>query len=526
MPQRATRDKPAHSAPAHPAPAQRVKRTVFVGSAAIILAIAAWAFVDTGSAADALGAATGWIGQWFGWFYILMATVVVIFVLVVAFSRYGHLRLGPSDSRPEFSTFAWGSMLFAAGIGTDIIFFSVAEPIAQYMAPPRVAAQSLEAAEQAPVWTIFHYGLTGWGMYALMGMILGYFSYRHGRRLAVRSALEPVFGPRVYGVLGDVVDIAAILGTVFGVATTLGIGVVQINVGLEIIFGVGKGLPAQVALIVVAVVMAGISAVSGVARGIKILSQLNVFLAILTVVWVLVGGRTSFLLNAIVMNVGDVLAMFPGMTLDTMAFSDADAWKAAWTLFFWAWWVAWASFVGMFLARISRGRTLRQFIIGCLTVPFLYVAVWISIFGNAALDRVIHDDDLAFAHATLEVPEFGFYSLLEGMPAARVVMMIATVVAFLFYVTSADSGSLVMANLSSDLPTPRTDARPWLRIFWAATTGVLTIGMLVVGGIPALQSATVIMGLPFAIVMVVAMMGFYRTIHDDVDRAGQPSQES
>ncbi|MCI7690716.1 MAG: choline BCCT transporter BetT [Trueperella pyogenes] len=496
----------------------QMKKVVFFGSAAAILAIALWAFVGAESAAGVLGAATSWIGRWFGWFYILMATVIVVFVLYVAISRYGHLRLGPANSRPEFSTFAWASMLFAAGIGTDIMFFAVAEPISQYMAPPQVAARSIEAAEQATVWTIFHYGLTGWGMYALMGMILGYFSYRHGKRLAVRSALEPVFGKRVHGPLGDVVDIAAVLGTVFGVATTLGIGVVQISVGLELIFGIKQGLPAQVGLIVAAVVLAAVSAVSGVARGIRILSQLNVLLAILTAAWVLIGGRTHVLLNAIVMNVGDLLAMFPGMTLDTMAFSDAEEWKGWWTLFFWAWWVAWASFVGMFLARISRGRTLRQFIVGCMTVPFLYVVMWISIFGNAALDRVIHGDDLAFAERTLEAPELGLYSLLQDMPGSGVLMLIATFVAFLFYVTSADSGALVMANLSSNLPTPRTDARPWLRIFWAAVTGVLTVAMLVVGGIPALQSATVIMGLPFAVVMVAAMIGFYRTIYRDVRR--------
>ncbi|WP_246462335.1 choline BCCT transporter BetT [Trueperella pecoris] len=496
----------------------KLKAAVFFGSAVSIIAITLWTIFGAESAASVLSAATARIGQWFGWFYILLATVIVFFVLYIAMSRYGHLRLGPANSRPEFSTFAWASMLFAAGIGTDIMFFSVAEPVSQYMAPPQVAPQSIEAAEQATVWTIFHYGLTGWAMYAFMGMILGYFAYRHGSRLAVRSALEPIFGRRVNGVLGELVDVAAILGTVFGVATTLGIGVVQINVGLELIFGIKQGLPAQVALIVLAVSLATVSAVSGVAKGIRILSQLNVILAIITALWVLIGGRTSFLLNAIVMNVGDLLAMFPGMTLDTMAFSSAEDWKGWWTLFFWAWWVAWASFVGMFLARISRGRTLRQFIVGCMTVPFLYVVMWISIFGNAALDRIIHDGDLAFAEQTVKVPEFGFYSLLQDMPGSGVLMLIATFVAFLFYVTSADSGALVMANLSSDLPTPRTDAKPWLRMFWAAVTGVLTIGMLIVGGIPALQSATVIMGLPFAFVMVFAMVGFYKTVYRDVRR--------
>lgn len=496
----------------------KLKNIVFFGSAISIVAIALWTIIGTESAESVLGTMTVWIGKWFGWFYIGLATVIFIFVLFIGFSRYGKVRLGPANSRPEYSNFAWASMLFAAGIGTDIMFFSVAEPVTQYMYPPVGEGQTIEAAREATVWTIFHYGLTGWGMYALMGMALGYFAYRHKHRLAVRSALYPVFGKRVNGVLGDVVDSAAILGTVFGVATTLGIGVVQINVGLDILFGVQQGLPAQIALIVLAIVMASVSATTGVSKGIRVLSQLNVALAVSLAGWVLVTGKTDFLLNALIMNIGDTLSGFPGMTADTMAFSGVSEWMNGWTLFFWAWWIAWASFVGMFLARISRGRTLRQFVVGTLTIPFMYVVMWISIFGNAALNRVIENNDIEWAELTVEVPELGFYSLIQDYPLGTVLVAVATFVALLFYVTSADSGALVMANLSTELPTPRTDAPAHLRIFWATVTGVLTIGVLMVGGIPALQQATVVMGLPFAFVMVLVMFGLYTALRIDAKR--------
>lgn len=488
---------------------------VFAGSAISIIAIALWAVISPATAGSVLTVAVDWIATWFGPFYILMATVMVVFVVALAISRFGKVKLGPPNAKPEFSTFAWASMLFAAGIGTDIMFFAVAEPVAQYMNPPIGEAQTIEAARQATVWTLFHYGITGWAMYALMGIALGYFAYRRGLPLAVRSALSPIFKDRLNGPLGHVVDGAAVLGTIFGIATTLGIGVVQLNVGLEILFGIGQGLPAQIALVVLAVLVATISATSGINKGIRFLSQLNVVLAVALSGWVLVTGRTDFLLNAIIMNVGDFVTRFPAMSLETFAYSDASAWKAAWTLFFWAWWVAWASFVGMFLARISRGRTIRQFVAGTMTIPFLYVLMWISIFGNAALDYIRTGGNLEYAQKTVEIPEYGFYTLLQEYPLPMLLVAVATFVGLLFFVTSADSGALVMANLSSFLPSVQDDATGWLRVFWAAVTGVLTIGMLLVGGIPALQNATIVMGLPFSVVMVLVMFGLMKALRED-----------
>ena len=501
------RPAPTVEAPTRP----QVRMPVFVASFAGTIAMATWALVSPSTAETVLGNVTGWVTTWFGWFYILLATAVLVFVIGLGISRYGHVRLGPDHSRPEFSTFAWASMLFAAGIGTDVMFYSVVEPATQYMAPPTGEPETVLAAREATVWTLFHYGISGWGMYALMGLALGYFCYRRGLPLAVRSALAPVLGKRIGGPLGHTVDTAAVLGTIFGVATSLGIGVVFLNVGLNVLFGVEVGTGAQVGLAVLAVVMAAVSATTGVDKGIRFLSQLNVVLALGLAAWVLVTGNTALLLNSVVTNVGDFVTTFADKTMETFPWVDNAEWMGYWTLFFWAWWVAWASFVGLFLARISRGRTIRQFVAGTLVIPFLYIVMWVSIFGNAAIER-IRNGDASFAESAQDFTGLGFYQLLESYPAAQVVIALAFFVGLLFYVTSADSGALVMANLTSRLGSISEDAAPWLRIVWAAATGLLTIAMLLVGGIVALQYATIIFGLPFAVVLVLVMVGLLRAL--------------
>lgn len=489
----------------------KVNWPVFLISGAGIIAIALWAILGPTSAADTLGAVVGTISKNLGWFYILTATVAVAFMLWIALGRGGRIKLGPDHAKPQFKLFSWASMLFAAGIGVDLLFFSVAEPVTQFYQPPSGDAETVEAARRAVVFTLFHYGVTGWALYALMGMAFGYFAYRFNMPLAIRSALYPILGKRIHGAAGDAVDIAAMLGTVFGVATSLGIGVVQLNYGLKVLFGLEEGLRAQIALVAVAVAVATISAVSGVDKGIKRLSEFNVLLAIGLMVYILITGRTSFLFDALIMNIGEYVSSFPSMTMDTYAFSDAQEWLNSWTLFFWAWWIAWAPFVGLFLARISRGRTLRQFVVGTLTIPFIFVLLWVSVFGNSALDIVLHGDE-EFGHTAVELPERAFYLLLEQYPAATAVMAIASLIGLLLYITSADSAALVMSNFTSKITDTHSDGRAWSRIFWAVVVGVLTIAMLFVGGIPTLQSATIVMGLPFAIVIYLVMYSLFTSI--------------
>lgn len=487
---------------------------VLIGSSVLIVGIAVWAIILPDQAGGVIGSAVGWVATNLGWYYILTATLVLGFVVYLALSKMGKVKLGPDHSKPQFRLFTWMSMLFAAGIGIDLLFFSVAEPVAQYYQPPTGASENIEAARQAIVWTLFHYGPVGWAMYALMGGAFAYFAYRRNLPLSIRSLLTPLFGNRLRGWAGHTVDIAAVLGTVFGIATSLGIGVVQLNYGLFLLFGIPQGVAAQVGLIVLAVVMATISTVSGVEKGIRRLSELNVVLAILLLFFLAVTGNTRRLLDGIVMNVGDFVATFPDLIMNTFAWVQPDDWMSAWTLFFWAWWIAWAPFVGLFLARISRGRTLRQFITGVLVVPFVFIAVFISVLGNSALELILAGD-AAFGETALASPEQGFYNLLAAYPAAPLVIALATLTGLLFYVTSADSGALVLANFTSIIEDPREDGSSRMRVFWAIVTGLLTMSMLLIGGISTLQNATLIVGVPFSIVLYLVMISMFRALRTE-----------
>jgi choline/glycine/proline betaine transport protein len=493
---------------------RKYKPVVLFGSAAFILALSVWALSTPEGASTAIGTLVGWVAAGFGWYYFLVATLFLVFVVYMAASRYGSIKLGPQHSTPDFSLFGWGSMFFAAGIGIDLIFFSVAGPMAHYLFPPTGEAETVEAARQAIVWTLFHYGITGWAMYALMGMVLAYFAFRQGLPLAVRSALYPIIGRRIHGRIGDAVDLAAVVGAVFGIAVSLGIGVLQLNFGLRFFFGLPEAMSVQIGLILIAVVVATVSAVSGVDKGIQRLSQLNVILAVALMAYVTIVADPLFILNSLIMNIGDYLARFAGMTLNTFAYEQPTEWLNDWTLFFWAWWIAWAPFVGMFLARISRGRTIRQFVAATLIVPFTFTLLFLSVFGNAAL-RSVREGDAEFGEIAANVPEQGFFLLLTQFPGVTLTAGVTIVVGLLLFVTSADSGALVLANLSSELPTPLTDAAPWMRILWAAVIGLLTLAMLVVGGLDALQQATIIMGLPFSFVMLAIMWGLYKAVRSE-----------
>ncbi len=503
----------------------RINPVVFFTSAGLILTFSLVTILYSDLAASWIQTAVNWVSTTFGWYYMLAATLYIVFVVYMACSRYGAIKLGPEQSKPEFSLLSWSAMLFAAGIGIDLMFFSVAEPVTQYMQPPEGAGQTMEAARQAMVWTLFHYGLTGWSMYALMGIALGYFSYRYNLPLTIRSALYPIFGKRINGPIGHTVDIAAVIGTIFGIATTLGIGVVQLNYGLKVLFDVPEGLTAQMALIVLSVIIATISVTSGVDKGIRILSELNVALALGLILFVLFMGKTDFLLNALVLNVGDYVNRFMGMTLNTFAFDRPTQWMNSWTLFFWAWWVAWSPFVGLFLARISRGRTIREFVLGTLIIPFTFTLLWLSVFGNAALYEIVHGN-ADFAQEVMAHAERGFYSLLAQYPAFKLSASVATITGMLFYVTSADSGSLVLGNFTSKLKDINSDAPNWLRIFWSIAIGVLTMGMLMTNGISALQNTTVIMGLPFSFVIFFIMAGLYKSLKVEDHRRASASRET
>ncbi|AXH97053.1 choline BCCT transporter BetT [Ornithinimicrobium avium] len=495
---------------------------VFGVSCAVILGFSAWAMLAPDQARGTMHRTVTWIAVNLGWFYVLTVTLVILFVLWVAFSREGSVRLGPDHSRPQYNLFTWVAMLFAAGVGIDMLFYSVTGPVTQYMVPVSAEPQSVEATRDAVVWTMFHYGITGWSMYALLGMAMGYFAYRWGMPLSIRAALYPLLGKRVRGLTGDLIDIFALIGTVFGVATSMGIGVVLLNVGFAWLFGLQEGLALQVALVVVAVVMTVAATTSGVDKGIRLVSELNLWCAGAMMLYILVTGETAFLLNAMVANIGRFIGTLPQRTMETFAYAPGGAeWMGGWTLFFWAFWLAWGPFVGLFLARISRGRTLREFVIAAITAPVLCDFIIVSIFGNSALFEVLHGNT-AFAELAMTEPEQGWYALLEGFPGAAFLIGLATLSGLLFYLTSANSGAMVMSNFSSSIPKPAQDGAKWLRIFWAVVTAVLTIAMLVAGGVTTMEYATLIFALPVTVVAYLVMASFSKVLRmERAEREGQ-----
>ncbi|EPF75216.1 choline transporter [Acinetobacter indicus] len=489
-----------------------LNKVVFFLSATLILLFSLVTILFNDQANQLITQILNWVSRTFSWYYLLAATLYLVFVLFIALSRYGDIKLGPKHSKPEFSLLSWSAMLFSAGIGIDLMFFSVAEPLSHYMNPPVGEGQTFEAARQSMVWTLFHYGLTGWSMYALVGMALGYFSYRYNLPLTIRSALYPIFGKRVNGWIGHSVDTAAVLGTIFGIATTCGIGVVQLNYGLHVLFDVPENLLIQSALIAVAVIITAISVASGVNKGLRILSEVNIYVSIGLLLFILVMGNTEFLLAALIQNFGDYISQFPQLSLTSFPFQQPKEWMNSWTLFFWAWWIAWSPFVGLFLARISRGRTIREFVAGTLIIPLLFTLTWLSIFGNSALHSVIFDGNTQLATTVLANPAHGFYDLLAQYPWFPFLAGVATITGLLFYVTSADSGALVLGNFTTKFSNIEHDSPRWLSVFWALAIGLLTLAMLMANGVTALQNTTIIMGLPFSFVIFFVMAGLYKSL--------------
>lgn len=378
------------------------------------------------------------------------------------------------------------------------------------------------------MWTMFHYGVARWSMYSLIGMALGYFAYRWGMPLSIRAALYPLLGKRVRGATGDVIDIFALVGTVFGVATSMGIGVVLLSVGFSTLFGIPDGLGLQIALIIVAVVLTIAACTSGVDKGIRIISELNIWSAAAMLVYILIFGQTAFLMNGIVQNIGRFIFTLPERTLQTMGYNpDGAEWMGSWTLFFWAFWLAWGPFVGLFLARISRGRTLREFVLAAITAPVLCDFFIVTIFGNSALHEVMVNGNEEFARLAMDSPEQGWYALLQMFPGATFLIGLATLSGLLFYLTSANSGAMVMSNYSSTIPDPADDGPKWLRIFWAVLTAILTIAMLVAGGVTTMEYATLIFALPVTIVAYLVMASFTKALRmEKADREGRELRRS
>ena len=487
-------------------PRAELNPVVFFGSAALILLLVIFSASVPKTAGLMFASLQSWIVNTFGWFYLLSVATFLLFSAALAISSYGAIRLGPDHSRPDYSNISWFAMLFSAGMGIGLLFFGVAEPIMHYTAPPKGAGGTVAAAREAMSLTFFHWGLHAWSIYAVIGMALAYFSFRHQLPLTIRSALYPLIGERIHGPIGHAVDIFAVLGTMFGIATSLGLGVMQINAGLGYLFGLPESVAVQITLIAVITLMATASVVAGLDSGIKRLSELNLILAVVLLVFMLSFGPTQHLLEILVQNVGTYLSEVVGKTFNLYAY-EPNEWLGSWTLFYWGWWMAWSPFVGMFIARVSRGRTIREFVCGVLFVPVGFTFMWMTFFGNTAIYLELNQAAGAISAAVSDNVPVALFKTLEYMPFSQLASGVATLLVITFFVTSSDSGSLVIDVITSG---GKTDPPLWQRIFWALTEGVVAAVLLMAGGLTALQTASIAGALPFAAVMLLICYGLWR----------------
>ncbi|MEE3849271.1 BCCT family transporter [Gordonia sp. LSe1-13] len=492
-------------------------KPVFVTASLIIFALIIFSVIYASTAADAFQQLNEWITSGVGWWYILIVTGFVIFAIYCAISRIGTIRLGKDDEEPEFGVLSWFAMLFAAGMGIGLVFYSVAEPLSHYITPPEaggIEGSTDAAANQAMELTLFNWGLHAWGIYVVVGLGLAYMTFRKGRPLAVRWLLEPLIGrERVEGWIGHLVDVVAIVGTLFGVATSLGFGIQQISAGLEYLGWLTVNNWVIVIMIALITGLAIFSVVTGVTKGLRWLSNINMAVAALLAAFVLILGSTLFLLQSWVQNMGNYIATLPDMMLRTAPFAD-DTWMADWTIFYWGWWISWAPFVGMFVARISRGRTVREFIAGVLLLPTFISAIWFTIFGDSGILRQQQEGNM-LVDGSVDA-NTSLFELLHGFPLAAVTSVIAIIVVVMFFVTSSDSGSLVVDMLATGgkIETPVVT-----RVYWASLEGVVAAVLLLVGGtdsLTALQTMSIATAVPFSIVMVLACVSLLRAFHYDI----------
>ncbi len=485
---------------------------VFWGASGIIALLLVTTLAMPGTADAAFKAAQSWAIDTFGWFYISAVAAFLVVVLALGFGPAGKLKLGPDDAEPDFPYLSWLAMLFAAGMGIGLMYFAVAEPIQHYISPPEAPSGTILAAREAMAITFHHYGVHAWAIYALVGLSLAYFTYRKDMPLTLRSGLSPILGKRINGPLGDAIDIFAVCGTVFGVSTSLGFGVSQMTAGLNYEYGLPDTLTVKIAVIVLVMGAATLSVLSGADRGVRRLSELNLVLAVLLMLFVMAVGPTLFLLRALVQNFGLYLDHFVKRTFTLYAY-EPRAWMADWTLFYWAWWIAWSPFVGMFIARISRGRTIREFVIGVLFVPTAFTFLWMTVFGNTAISLDLGGAHGGIADAVQANLSTALFKFLEYLPAASVTSTLAIILVGVFFVTSADSGALVIDTLASGgtEETPR-----WQRMYWCVLLGATATLLLVAGGLGALQSATLLAALPFCFIMLLLAVGLVRQTNADL----------
>ena len=491
-------------------PFPRVNRPVFIASALLIVGFIIFGSLFGELAGEVFNQLQSFITHRFRWLFIILMNVTVVFSLYIALSRYGDIRLGHQTEHPEYSLLSWFGMLFSAGIGIGLLYWGTAEPLYHFMSPPMGQAETVEAAKQAMSISFLHWGIHAWALYCVVALSLAYFHYRRGLPLSIRSVLYPLIGQKIYGKWGNVVDTLAVFGTMFGVVTSLGLGAMQINAGFSNVFGIPNNVPVQLCLIAIITAMATLSVMMGLDKGIKRLSDINIVLTVLLLGFMLFFGPTQFIIDSFIENIGNYASQLIPLGFWSEAYSNTD-WQANWTIFYWAWWVSWSPFVGIFVARISRGRTIREFIFGVLFIPMLLLFFWFTTFGGSAVHM-----ELMGNYGLIEAVKADYgsaiFKLIEYYPLTKPLTLVIVVMIMLWFVTSSDSASLVIDMLTAggDTNPPKIQ-----RLFWALSQGVIAAVLLVAGGLSALQAVAIIAGFPFAIVVFVMMYCLWRGLTRD-----------
>ncbi len=491
--------------------------TVFFGSAALVIGFCFFGGFFTETASALFQSIQETVSETLGWYYMLLSTGLLIFTFWLMLGPHGHVKLGPPDSKPEFGLLSWFAMLFSAGMGIGIVFWGVAEPLYHFANPPFAQAETSEAAYEAMRYSFFHWGMHPWAIYIILATALAFFHFRHHLPLAPRAVLYPLVGEKgMRGPLGHAVDILCTVGTLLGVSTSLGLGAIQTNGGFSLLF---EGLPVnttvQVSLIGLITLAATISVVSGIHKGIRLLSLLNIGLAAVLLLYVFIMGPTLSILETFTGSLGLYLQNLPQMSLWS-DFTGDNTWQASWTFFYWGWWISWSPFVGVFVARISRGRTIREVVFWVLLVPVLTTFIWLSVFGGTALHNVIAENS-DLAQVVQDNVGLSLHAMLQELPFARVSMIWASVVIILFFITSSDSGSLVDDMVTSGgHPNPPKSQR----VFWAVSEGAVAAILLIVGGLTAIQNASIAMGSLMSMVLILACFGLHKALKDETEHRG------
>ncbi|WP_298852842.1 BCCT family transporter [uncultured Ruegeria sp.] len=489
-----------------------------IASMLMIIAFVAYTIFDVEKSSAVFAAGKNFIIGTMDWFYVLVVNAALIFSVWLMFSRFGDVKLGKEDDDPDFSTFSWIAMLFSAGLGSGLIYWGVAEPMYHIQGNPfadvlGLEAGSTEAAVKAVTITIFHWGFHGWGLYVLAGMSLAYFAYRHDLPLTPRAALYPILKDKIYGPWGHLVDLIAVFGTIFGIATSLGLGIVPIGAGIERLGLMENTVSNQLILVAIITVLGTASAASGVGKGVRILSEMNVMASLGLLILFIVLGPTAFILGITISGIGDYLWNVIPMGFQING-DPENQWQSWWTIFYWGWWIAWCPFVGMFIARVSKGRTIREFTLAVLFVPVSVVMIWMGVFGgaaagvdlfyNAGVAETVNEDYARGVFAT--VAGFGYDWLTLPMYVLITVLLIS------WFVTSSDSGTLVMCTMLS-----MGDEHPPVkfRIFWGLTSGIVAAVLMLAGGLSALQTASIVAGLPIAVIVLLMIYGMIKTLHEE-----------